>query len=62
MIYHYRVIATNSLGKAVSADATFSTADVPTVSNLRSAKVTASSAELLGDINPRSGQTSYRFE
>jgi hypothetical protein len=61
-IYHYRVVATNPLGTTVSGDATFTTAEAPNISNLRSANVTATSAELLADINPRSGETSYYFE
>ncbi len=60
--YHYRVVASNPDGRTVSADASFKTARAPSVSNLRSANVKATSAELLGDINPRLGQTSYHFE
>jgi hypothetical protein len=60
--YHFRVAATNAEGTNVSPDVTFSTAEAPVVSNVRSANVTESTAELRGDINPRWGQTTYRFE
>jgi len=60
--YHYRVKAANAVGTTVSADASFRTAEAPTLANVRSANVTASSAELKGDVNPRLGQTTYYFE
>ena len=60
--YHYRIKATNSFGTTVSVDANFKSAEAPIVSNVRSAEVKESSAELLGEINPRWGQTSYFFE
>ena len=60
--YHYRVVASNPTGTVTSADASLKTAEAPIVSNVRSAAVMASSAELLGEINPRFGQTTYQFE
>ena len=61
-IYHFRVIASNALGTTKSADQTFRTADAPLVINPGTRNVQAASAELTGEVNPRYGQTSYRFE
>ncbi|MET0559623.1 MAG: fibronectin type III domain-containing protein [Solirubrobacterales bacterium] len=60
--YHYRVVVTNSNGISFSDDRTFRTAAPPLVSNLNTRNVQATSAELTGEINPRAGQTTYRFE
>jgi hypothetical protein len=60
--YHYRVIASNAIGTTVSADATFKAAEAPLVSNLNSRNLQATSAELVGEINPRYGATTYHFE
>lgn len=56
------VLAVALLALAITTASASASADAPIVSNVRSAKVTATSAELLGEINPREGQTSYRFE
>jgi hypothetical protein len=60
--YHFRVVASNSLGTTVSSDRTFNAAEAPSVGGISSRKVTASSAELVGEVNPHSAQTSYHFE
>jgi hypothetical protein len=60
--YHFRLVATDAEGTNVSPDVTFTTAEAPVVSNVRSANVTESTAELRGDINPRSAHTTYEFE
>ena len=62
--YHYRLVVKSPAGAATaSADATFKAdPDAPNVFSVRSAKVKETSAELLGSINPRYGQTSYHFE
>ena len=60
--YHFRVVASNATGTTTGADLSFKTAEAPQVSNLGTRNVTANSAELTGEINPRFGQTTYRFE
>jgi hypothetical protein len=60
--YHYRIVASNGVGKTFGPDATFRTAEQPSVTNLSTANVTASSAELTAEINPQQGETHYRFE
>jgi len=60
--YHYRIVATNAAGITVGADATFKTAEPPLVANLNARNVTAISAELTAEVNPRHAQTTYRFE
>lgn len=60
--YHYRLVAENATGKSVSADASFKTAEAPQVGNLNSRNLQATSAELVGEVNPRLGDTTYTFE
>ena len=60
--YHYRLVATNEAGITYTVDASFLTAEAPLISNLSTRNVQATSAELNGEVNPRSGQTSYFFE
>ena len=60
--YHYRLVATNALGRTVGADVAFKTAEAPGVANLTSREVKATSAVLAAEINPHYGQTTYRFE
>jgi hypothetical protein len=62
LTYHYRVVASNATGTTTSADAFFKTAEAPLLANLNSRNVQATSAELLGEVNPRYGATTYRFE
>ena len=62
--YHYRVVATNATGKTVSADASLRTKSVgaPIVGNINSRDLQPTSAELTGSVNPRLGDTTYRFD
>jgi hypothetical protein len=60
--YHYRVIASNAVGTSVSPSATFKTAEAPIIGSVLTRNVTASSAELAAEINPRLGHTTYHFE
>jgi hypothetical protein len=57
--YHYRVVATNGLGTATSADQTFATAPATPVT---ATAVGAVGAELHGAVNPRGALASYHFE
>ena len=60
--YHYRIVAVNSRGTTRSGDAEFRTANRPAITQFSAENVTATSAELTAAINPREGDTHYRFE
>jgi hypothetical protein len=60
--YHYRVVASNATGTTISADATFRSAEAPVVGGLSTNNVKSNSVDLLGEVNPRYGDTTYRFE
>jgi hypothetical protein len=60
--YHYRIVAENSLGVTLGSDVVFKAAEAPLVNNISTREVLETSAVLLGEINPRYGQTSYHFE
>ena len=55
-------MASNSSGDTVGQDQVLKTAEAPIVSNVNTTNVQPTSAELLGEINPRYGDTTYRFE
>lgn len=61
--YHFRLIATNTSGTTVTPDATFRTPQLAAVSYSPVLKITPTSAELVGSVNPRNtGPTTYHFE
>jgi hypothetical protein len=60
--YHYRLVATNTLGTTYGQDRTLTTFDRPAIGTVSSSHVTATSAELHAQINPRGGDTKYHFE
>lgn len=62
LTYHYRIRAANTTGSTVTGDATFRTADAPQVGNLNSRNLQATSAEVVGEVNPREGETTWYFE
>ena len=60
---HYRLVASNTAGgSAVGHDETFVTPAPPAVDGLIAEKLTATSAELIGKINPNGLATTYRFQ
>ena len=61
-VYHYRLVARNSLGTTKGADHTLLVPGSPRISSVRSTEVTDSSAELHAEINPVGFDTSYHFE
>jgi RHS repeat-associated protein len=61
-IYHFRISASNSIGKTSSADKTFTTLKVPTATTEAATGVTASEATLRGTVNPNGLSTFYQFE
>ncbi len=60
--YHFRIVASNATGKTFGQDEAFTTAERPSIDNLSTADVKATSAELKAVINPMKGETSYHFE
>ena len=61
--YHYRVVATNPLGTAAGADATFvSVAELPALTLGKPSLVTESSFTLTGTVNPSGRATTYTFQ
>ena len=60
---HYRLVATNAAGATSDGfDRTFTTTQPPGVNGLRAEKLTATSAELIAEINPNGLKSVYRFE
>ncbi len=61
-VYHYKIIATNSLGIMASSDQTFSTpAEAPVVTTLAAGNIAATSAALFGTVNPEGAATGWYF-
>ncbi len=66
--YHYRIVATNSLGTVQGKDETFTTSAVPPPPSAPAAStdpatdVTDSAATLHGTVNPEGSPTTYHFE
>lgn len=65
-VYHFRVVATNSVSTSVGSDATFTTSAcpiaAPTVTTGSAASVTATTATLQGTANPNSASTTGLFQ
>jgi hypothetical protein len=60
--YHYRLKAANRGGTATQPGRTFVTLATPHLSNIGAVSVTATSALLVADVNPKLSPTSYVFE
>ena len=60
--YHYRIVAVNFSGSTVGGDQSFTTTEGPAIEGVTSNEVTASSAKLLGKINPNGYATEWFFE
>ena len=61
--YHYRIVASNVTGTtAATDDQSFTTPQAPSIVSFSSKEVTATSAVLIAQINPRGEDTTYRFE
>jgi hypothetical protein len=64
IIYHYRIVATNSFGTSYGSDQTLFSAPpaLPTIDATSASNVTPLSATLNAQVNPGFGPTSVRFE
>jgi RHS repeat-associated protein len=60
--YHYRIYATNALGKTVSEDKVFSTLKLPTATTEAATAGKPFEATLRGAVNPNGLATTYQFE
>ncbi len=60
--YHFRCNGTSSAGTTHGSDASFVTAQAPTVTTVAASSITGSGAKLNGKINPNGRSTSYYFE
>jgi len=64
VLYHYRIVASNAVGSARGADATFTTAGAPGVvtGQVPLAALSSRSAQVTGTVNPRGLATTVWFE
>jgi hypothetical protein len=62
MLYHYRIVATNSYGTSYGADRTFSTGPEPLVETEAAEAVSYDAVALRGAIDPRGAEIDYYFE
>lgn len=63
--YHYRLLATNAAGTVAGADRTFTTSSAPrrpAVATRSATNLAATSATIVGRVNPYGQTTTYRFE
>ncbi|HEY1354789.1 MAG TPA: fibronectin type III domain-containing protein [Solirubrobacterales bacterium] len=61
-LYHFRLVAQNSLGMTRGPDQTFAAASAPSISGVRPSDVGESGATLNARIDPAGFPTTYRFE
>ena len=60
--YHYRVVATNSVGTSYGDDVTFTAPEIPAIVGQSVSNLTATSVDLNAAINPHDSETTYRFD
>ena len=60
-LYHFRVVASNSVGITFGADQTYTTVSVPTITTLPATAINATNATLNGNVNPGNGATAVYF-
>jgi hypothetical protein len=61
-VYHYRLVAENSLGKTVGPDVKFRTASAPEITGVGAKNVQETTADVFASVNPVGFPTTYRFE
>ena len=65
-LYHFRLVATSSMGTTYGSDSTVTTTppptSPPTVVTLTAGNITTTSAQLNGSVNPNGSSTEYHFE
>ncbi len=60
--YHFRVVATNSIGSTDGPDQTFTTSPPAAIDSVFETNVTATAADLDARVDPEKVETHYRFE
>jgi hypothetical protein len=60
--YHYRLVAANHSGSAHGADATFRTTTPPLIGAAAATGLSLEGADLVAQLDPNDGATTYRFE
>jgi len=60
--YHFRLVATSSAGTTLGADATFVTAEPPTVTTSGASSIGSTGARLNGKVDPNGRSTTYFFD
>jgi sugar lactone lactonase YvrE len=60
--YHFRLVASNSNGKNEGADESFETPPPPSIDAAEATEVTATSAKLTAEVNPKGGETTCQIE
>jgi len=60
--YHFRIVASSSAGTTLGADATFVTAEPPTVTTSGASSIGPTSATLNGKVDPNGRATTYFFD
>jgi phosphodiesterase/alkaline phosphatase D-like protein len=61
-VYHYRVVATNSVGTVHGSDRTFTTPYLPYVETETPEAVAANEAVVAGSVDPNGSESEYQFE
>ncbi len=62
VVYHFRLVATNSAGTGRGADHTFTLVAAPSVTTGSASSVSATTANLNGSVVPNGQETSWHFE
>jgi hypothetical protein len=62
VVYHFRLVATNSAGAGRGGDRTFALAAAPSVTTGSASSVSATTANLNGTVDPNGQDTSWHFE
>jgi sugar lactone lactonase YvrE len=60
--YHYRVVASNNLGTSYGQDRTVHTLKSPVIDEAFVSKVTATTADIGGQVNPEGHETTYHIQ
>jgi hypothetical protein len=60
--YHFRIVAHNNFGTSFGPDRTLTTFRAPSIVGVSSQNLSATTADLVAQINPNGAETSYHFE
>jgi RHS repeat-associated protein len=60
--YHFRISATNAVGKSLGKDQVFTTLKLPSATTVDPGGIKANRAILFGSVNPNGSATTYQFE